>query len=419
MSALLLKNARLDGYTEPQDLLIEGGSISRVTRAGSSSDAHPAEVLDAGGRAVVPGFVETHLHLDKALLDERMPNLEGTLEGAIKVTGALKSRFTMEDVLERSRKVLDMAIAQGTTAIRTQPDVDPIARTIGADAMLTLRDEYRGRVDLQVVAFPQEGIVKAPGTIEMLEDCLRNGADVVGGCTYNEVDVDTCKEHIRQVFDLAERYSVPVDMHTDFWVDDSDPRYALVEHIADVTIERGMQGKVSLGHMTSLASLSGAHRVAVWDRIKEAGINIVVLPFTDMHLNARKDDHDVRRGVAPVKLMWDVEVSVGLSSNNVRNAFTPYGNADLMDVALFMAQVGHMGSPDDFRHLMNTITYENARIIGVDAGYGVRVGDRADLVVLDAPNPATALLDRAVRTAVVKGGRIVARTEKTTQLFRI
>ena len=419
MSALLLKNARLDGYPQPQDLLIDNGSIARVTPSGSTSDVDAGEVLDAGGRAVVPGFVETHLHLDKALLDERMPNLAGTLEGAIKVTGALKARFTTEDVLERSRKVLDMAIAQGTTAIRTQPDVDPIARTIGADAMLTLRDEYRGRVDLQVVAFPQEGIVKAPGTIEMMEDCLRNGADVVGGCTYNEVDVDTCKEHIRQVFDLAEKYSVPVDMHTDFWVDDSDPRYALVEHIADVTIERGMQGKVTLGHMTSLASLSGAHRVAVWDRIKEAGINIVVLPFTDMHLNARTDDHDVRRGVAPVKLMWDVEVSVGLSSNNVRNAFTPFGNADLMDVALFMAQVGHMGSPDDFRHLMNTITYDNARIIGVDTGYGVRVGDRADLVVLDAPDPATALLNRAVRTAVVKGGRIVARTDTTTQLFRV
>ncbi len=417
MSALLLKNARLDGYSEAQDLLIEDGSITRIAQSGAL-DTPAGEVVDAGGRAVVPGFVETHLHLDKALLDERMPNLAGTLEGAIKVTGALKARFTMEDVLERSRKVLDMAIAQGTTAIRTQPDVDPIAHTIGADAMLTLRDEYRGRVDLQVVAFPQEGIIKAPGTFEMMEECLRNGADVVGGCTYNEADVDACKEHIKQVFDLAEKYSVPVDMHTDFWVDDSDPRYALVEYIADVTIERGMQGKVTLGHMTSLASLSGGHRVEVWDRIKEAGINIVVLPFTDMHLNARNDDHNVRRGVAPVKLMWDVEVSVGLSSNNVRNAFTPFGNADLMDVALFMAQVGHMGSPDDFRHLMNTITYENARIIGVDDGYGVRVGDRADLVVLDAADPATALLDRAVRTAVLKGGRVVARTEKATELFR-
>lgn len=414
MSAMLLMNVLLDGYPETQDILIEDGSISRIAATGTLPN--PGEVLDAQGRAVVPGFVETHLHLDKALLDERMPNLAGTLEGAIKVTGALKARFTPEDVLERSRKVLDMAIAQGTTAIRTQPDVDPIAHTIGADAMLALRDEYRGRVDLQVVAFPQEGILKAPGTLELMEQCLRNGADVVGGCTYNEPDLDSCKEHVRQVFDLAEKYQVPVDMHTDFWVDDSDPRYALVEHIAEVTVARGMQGQVTLGHMTSLASLSGAHRVEVWDRIKEAGINIVVLPFTDMHLNARNDDHNVRRGVAPVKLMWDVEVSVGLSSNNVRNAFTPFGNADLMDVALFMAQVGHMGSPDDFRRLVHTITYDNARIIGIDQGYGVKVGDRADLVVLDGTDPATALLDRAVRTAVIKGGRVVARTQKTTEL---
>lgn len=418
MSALLLKNTRLDDYTEAQDLLIENGTIAKVAPVGTLSDVPTEDVIDCEGRAVLPGFVETHLHLDKALLDERMPNLAGTLEGAIKVTGALKSQFTMDDVLERSRKVLDMAIAQGTTAIRTQPDVDPIAHTIGADAMLTLRDEYRGLIDLQVVAFPQEGIIKAPGTIEMMEECLRNGADVVGGCTYNEPDVDTCKEHIRQVFDLAEKYDVPVDMHTDFWVDDSDPRYALVEHIADVTIERGMQGRVTLGHMTSLASLSGSHRVEVWDRIKQADLNIVVLPFTDMHLNARNDDHNIRRGVAPVKLMWDVDINVGLSSNNVRNAFTPFGNADLLDVALFMAQVGHMGSPDDFRHLLQTITYANAKIIGINSGYGLKVGDRADLVVLDAADGPTGLLDRAVRTAVIKGGRIVARTQKTTELFR-
>ena len=418
MSAMLLKNAHLDDFAEAQDILIENGKIARVAPAGVLPEPRTEDVLDCEGRAVVPGFVETHLHLDKALLDARMPNLAGTLEGAIKVTGALKAQFTMEDVLERSRKVLDMAIAQGTTCIRTQPDVDPIVGTLGADAMLTLRDEYRGMIDLQVVAFPQEGIIKAPGELEMLEECLRNGADVIGGCTYNEVDVQTCKDHIHQVFDLAEKYDVPVDMHTDFQVDDSDPRYALVEHIADVTIERGMQGRVTLGHMTSLGSLSGQHRVQVWDKIKQANLNIVVLPFTDMHLNARGDDGNVRRGVAPVKLMWDVGINVGISSNNVRNAFTPFGNADLLDVALFMAQVGHMGAPADFQHLLKTITYGNAKIIGVDDGYGLKVGDRADLVVLDAPDPSEALLGRAVRTAVIKSGRIVARTQKTTEVFR-
>lgn len=418
MSALLLKNGRLDDYAEPQDLLLEKGRIAVIAPAGAVAAARADEVLDCEGCAVLPGFVETHLHLDKALLDERMPNLAGTLEGAIKVTGALKSQFTMDDVLERSRKVLDMAIAQGTTVIRTQPDVDPIVGTLGVDAMLALRDEYRGRVDLQVVAFPQEGIIKAPGVVELLEECLRNGADVVGGCTYNEADVDACKAHVQQVFDLAEKYNVPVDMHCDFQVDDSDPRYGLVEYIAGVTIERGMQGRVTLGHMTSLAALEGQHRVEVWNRIKQADLNIVVLPFTDMHLNARNDDHNIRRGIAPVKLMWAVDITVGISSNNVRNAFTPFGNADLMDVALFLAQVGHMGSPDDFQRLIRTITYTNAKIVGVNNGYGTKVGDRADLVVLDAPDAPTGLLKRAVRTAVIKEGKIVARTKKTTRLFR-
>lgn len=420
MPALLLKNARLDDVDGARDIAVDDGVISAVAATGTLPTKDVAdEVIDCNGRVVLPGFVEPHLHLDKALLDQRLPNLAGTLEGAIKVTGALKAQFTMEDVLARSRTVLDMAIANGTTAIRTHPDVDPIARTLGAEAMLALRDEYRGRIDLQVVAFPQEGIIKAPGTLELMEDCLRKGADVVGGCTYIEPDLEQCKEHVRAVFDLAEKYDVPVDMHTDFWVDDSDPRYALVEHIAKVTVDRGMQGRVTLGHMTSLASLSGAHRVSVWDAIKRAGINIVSLPFTDLHLNARGDDHDVRRGVAPVKLMWDVGISVGLSSNNIRNAFTPFGNADLLDVALFMAQVGHMGSPDDFSRLLRTITYANAKIIGIDEGYGLRVGDRADLVVLDAADGTTGLLDRAVRTAVVKGGRIVARSSKDTELFSV
>lgn len=416
MGSILLRNVHLHGYEGLQDVAVEGPRIREVAVSGALQGAD--EVIDCEGRALLPGFVETHLHLDKALLDARMPNLAGTLEGAIKVTGALKAGFTIEDVLERARKVLDMAIANGTTAIRVHPDVDPIAHTVGADAMFMLRDEYRDRVDLQVVAFPQEGIIKALETVELLERCLKNGADVIGGCTYNEPTVEDCKAHVQKVFDLAEKYGVPVDMHSDFAEDGTDPRYALAEYIANVTIERGMQGKVTLGHMTSLAGLSGERRIAMWDLLKRAGINVTVLPFTDMYLNGRKDDHDVRRGVAPVKLMWDVGVSVGLSSNNVRNAFTPFGNADLMDVALFMAQVGHLGAPADFQHLMDTITYSNAQILGIQQGYGVRPGDRADLVVLDAPDAPTALLDRAVRTLVLKHGKVVARTTRTTHLAK-
>lgn len=418
MSNLVVRNVVVPGAPGPRTILIENGRIAQVERAEASPERDGVPVVEGEGRAVLPSFVEPHLHLDKALLDARLPNLDGTLAGAIKVTGALKSQFTVEDCVDRARQVLDMAIANGTGMIRSHPDVDPIARLVGAEAMFQLREEYRGRIDLQVVAFPQEGIVKAPGEVELLEECLRNGADVVGGCTYNEPTLEQCHEHIDTVFDLAEKYDVPVDMHCDFAVDTADPRYTLVEHIADVTIARGMQGRVSLGHMTSLAALAAPHRIQVWDKIRQAGLNIVVLPFTDMHLNARDDDHDVRRGVAPVNLMWDVGLSVGISSNNVRNAFTPFGNADILDVALFLAQVGHMGSPAQFQHLLDTITYKNAEIVGISDGYGLKVGDRADLVVLDNDDPVDALLSRSVRSAVVKGGRVVAQTARTTTLDR-
>lgn len=417
MSDVVLADVNI-GTEKDRSVLIRDGRIAAIEADRQLLETGPdTEVIECGHRALIPGIVEPHMHLDKALLDSRMPNLEGTLEGAIKVTGALKSQFTTEDVLERSRKVLDMAIAHGTTLIRCHPDTDPIEGLIGVEAMLALREEYRGRIDLQVVAFPQEGIIKAPGTLELMDRAMAEGADVVGGCTYNEPTLEECLRHIDAVFDLAEKYDAPVDMHCDFQVDTSDPRHALVEHIADVTIARGWQGRVTLGHVTSLGSLSGQHRIEVWDRIKQAGINIVPLPFTDMHLNARGDDHNIRRGIAPIALMWATGVSVGLSSNNVRNAFTPYGNADLMDVALFAAQTGHMGAPSDFEKLMDTITTQNARIVGVDEGYGTQVGDRADLVVLDAPDAATALLDRAVRSWVLKAGRVVATTTTETTLF--
>ncbi|SER97698.1 cytosine deaminase [Propionibacterium cyclohexanicum] len=418
MAELVLADVNI-GKSTSRNVLIREGTIASIAATLGALHAQPgATLIECGHRALVPGFVEPHMHLDKALLDARMPNLEGTLEGAIAVTGALKGQFTLEDVTERARLVLDMAIAHGTTFIRCHPDVDPIEKLIGVEALLALREEYRGRVDLQIVAFPQEGILKAPGTYELMDQAMAAGAEVVGGCTYNEPTLEGCLRHIDMVFDLAAKYDAPVDMHCDFQVDTSDPRYALVEHIADVTIARGWEGRVTLGHVTSLASLSGKHRIEVWDRIKQAGINIVPLPFTDMHLNARGDDHNIRRGIAPISLMWATGVSVGLSSNNVRNAFTPFGNADLMDVALFSAQTGHMGAPADFEQLIDTITYRNASIVGIAEGYGVSVGDRADLVVLDAPDQGTALLDRAVRSWVIKAGRVVSTTSITTTLTR-
>ncbi|MCL2465618.1 MAG: amidohydrolase family protein, partial [Micrococcales bacterium] len=268
MPDLILADVNV-GTSTDRNVLIRDGRIAQIAADRADlGDLTGADVIECDHRALIPGIVEPHMHLDKALLDARKPNLEGTLEAAIKVTGALKAEFTLDDVLDRSRQVLDMAIANGTTLIRCHPDVDPIEKSLGADAMIQLRDEYRGRIDLQVVTFPQEGIVKAPGTYELMDRAMAAGADVVGGCTYNEPTVEQCYEHIAKVFDLAEKYDAPVDMHCDFQVDTTDPRYALVEHIADVTIERNWQGRVTLGHVTALGSLSGQRRAEVtWPRV--------------------------------------------------------------------------------------------------------------------------------------------------------
>ena len=238
---LLITNARVWDDRPPVDIAVEG---ERITAIEPGIEADAGRTIDAGGRAVLPGFVEPHVHLDKALIYRRQPTRDGTLEEAIRLTGQLKAEQDRDDVLDRSRAVLDMAIAHGTIAIRAHPDVDPIQELLGVETAVTLREEYRDLLDLDVVAFPQEGIVKAPGTKELMEEALRIGANVVGGCPYNERTWEETKAHIDTVFELARRFDAPVDMHADFADDASDPATPPPRYIADQTIKHGFEGRV-------------------------------------------------------------------------------------------------------------------------------------------------------------------------------
>jgi cytosine/creatinine deaminase len=410
---LVLRDARIDDEGALVDIAISGGRISAIGKA----DATPEEIT-CNGRVVIPGLIEPHLHLDKALLDYERPNLEGTLTAAIKITGELKAAFTPEGVRDRARHVLDQAIANGTTAVRAHPDVDPIVGLLSLDVMLELREEYAGTIDLQVVAFPQEGIIKAPGTTELLREALRRGADVAGGCSYNENDLADCRAHVDVVFELAAERGVPVDIHADFADNADDPRFALAGYIAEATTRMGMAGKVTLGHMTSLAGRPPAERSEVMARLAEAGVAVVPLPATDMHLGGRGDTINVRRGIAPVRELWAAGVTTAYSSNNVRNAFTPYGNADMLDIGLFLAQASHLSGPGDLARVLDMATGQAASVIGIADRYGLRVGCDADLVVLSAHRVADILLDRPDRCYVIKRGRVVARTSRTSELFR-
>jgi cytosine/creatinine deaminase len=412
---LLIRRARIDDDAPLTDIVIDAG---RIVALATDWDGTAGEEIDVAGRAVVPGFIEPHIHLDKAMWHRARPPLAGTLEEAIRVTGELKSRCDRADMLARARRVLDMAVRNGTVAMRTHPDVDPIQQLLGVETMLELRDEYRDLINLQIVAFPQEGLIKAPGTLQLMEEALTLGADVAGGCPYNERTREDTEAHIDAVFALAQRHGVDIDLHADFADDTADTRFFATEYIARRTIETGYQGRVSLGHVTSLGSLPPVQLAPLVELLADARIHIVTLPATDLYLGARHDTANPRRGLTPLRALVDGGVNVAYSSNNVRNAFTPFGNADVLTIGNLLAHAAQFGTPAQQAQILAMGTVNAARAIGIQNGYGIAPGRFADLVVLDTHWIADVLLDMPPRAWVVKRGRITVTTHHCCEIHR-
>ncbi|THF81312.1 amidohydrolase family protein [Cohnella fermenti] len=356
-------------------------------------------VFDASGYVALPGLVETHIHLDKAFLTERMPGEAADLKEAIAMTAALKGGYSPEDIGARSRRLLDRASRFGVTRMRTQVEIDPILRLMSWESAAGLKKEYAGRIELQLVAFPQEGIFWQPGTAELLEEAARAGADAIGGVPYNDRD---SLEHLDYVFRLAESFGLPVDLHLDF---SDDPEQLAIADVIELTKKFGLQGKVAVGHLTSLGSAEPdtARRIAAG--MAEAGIHAMTLPATDLYLNGRQDAYRVRRGLTPVKLLLDAGVNVVFGSNNVRNAFTPFGTGDPLDIALLLGQTAHMGSAREARLLAEMCTSRAAEALGSRGTKGLEEGEPADLVLVKADGILDVVYDRPRERIVWKGGR--------------
>jgi cytosine deaminase len=412
---ILIRNVRIADDAPLTDIAIDG---SRIVAIEPGIAAEAATHIDAGGRAAIPGLLEPHLHLEKAFLHRRMPARSGTLEEAIRITGILKGKQERDDVLARSRQVLDMAVKNGTVAIRAHPDVDVIQGLIGVETALELKQEYAGLVDLQVVAFPQEGILKSPGTIELMAEAMKLGADVVGGCPYNEITWADTQRHIDMVFDLAQKHGAPVDMHADFADDTSDQRFFSATYTARKAIDCGYQGRVSLGHVTSLGALAPDEAKPVLELLREADVNIVTLPATDVYLGGRKDATNQRRGLTPVRALRDAGVNVTFASNNIRNAFTPFGKADPLLIGNFLAHLAQFGTPDNQAYVLQMGTQCAARAMGIERDYGIAVGKKADLVILDTWQVADALLDIPLRSWVIKNGRVTVVARQECEIHR-
>lgn len=395
MIELVIRSARIAGRTGTADIGIERGRILAIE---GSLAATAAEEVDAGGRLVAPGFIETHIHLDKSCILDRCRAEEGTLEEAIAEVAAAKRDFTPEDVHARGVRTLEKCISNGTTHMRTHLEVDPGIGLRGLEGILPLRDEYRFALDLELCVFPQEGLLNNPGTDELMVEALRGGCEVVGAAPYTDSDPHG---QIDRVFELAREFDVDIDMHLDFGAtaDELD-----VEYVARRTEATGWGGRVTVGHVTKLSLVPPARLTEVGRRLADVGVNVTVLPSTDLYLMGRHEDHAVLRGVTPVHRLLELGVNCSLSTNNVLNPFTPFGDCSLVRMANLYANIAQVGRAGDVVECFEMVTSRSARILRLP-DYGVAVGCQADLVILDCADPAEAVAEVVPALAGFKRGR--------------
>jgi cytosine/creatinine deaminase len=404
VSDATLRACRVPGREGLFDISVENGRIAAFATY-DPSRVHTGPLIDVGGRVVTPGLVEAHIHLDKALLSERISTPGASVREAIRLVGEAKRGFTVEDIMARSRRVLDLAVAAGTTAMRAHVEVDPIVGLTGMEAMLALKAEYAPALELQLCAFAQEGIVQAPGTEALLRRALQMGAEVVGGCPYNDTNPF---EHIEIVFRLALAFGADVDFHVDFF---DEPEHLHVREIIERTRATKWQERVAVGHLTELAAVPPAQQDEIIAGLRDTGIGVICMPATDLYLMGRGDDVNPRRGLTPVRRLLAAGVPVALASNNIRNPFTTVGTADLAHMTFLAAVAAHMGTPADLRQLVETVTAHPARILRL-RDYGLASGAHADLVVWDCERVEDIVAGLPARVLVMRRGRVTVEHER-------
>src|SRR6266403_274800 len=392
---LLLRRARRaeDGQALV-DIAVADGRIVEIAQR-ITAEA-PAEDLD--GRLVIAGFVESHIHLDKSRILERCESERGTLEEAIASVASAKRSFTEADIYARGRHTLEQAIIHATTRMRTHVEIDPRVGLKGFNAVLRLKRDYAWAIDLQICAFPQEGLTNDPGAEELLVEACEQGADVIGGCPYT--DTDPVKQ-IARIFDIAGRFDLDVDFHLDF---DLDPSWMHLDDVCRQTDTHGWGGRVAVGHVTKLSAVDPSRLAEIGRRLANCGVAVTVLPATDLFLMGRDHASHVPRGVAPVHRLLGQGVICSLATNNVLNPFTPFGDCSLIRMANLYANTAQLGSARDLQACFDMITTLPARLMNA-ADYGIAVGHPADLVVLDSRDPAMAVAELAQPLFALKRGR--------------
>jgi cytosine/creatinine deaminase len=393
---LIVRNAATlqGGELVVVDIGLAGTAIAAI----SPSLKTEARELDAAGCLVVPGMIETHIHLDKTCILDRCRVEEGTVAEAVRETAAAKRGFTVEDVYARGKRTLERCITQGTMRMRTHVELDPGIGMIGFEAVDQLARDYAWAMNLELCVFPQEGLTNNPGTEELLIEGLRRGARAIGAVPYFDTDP---KAQIDRIFAIARDFDAEIDMHLDLA---ETTQGMQIEYVCRKTEEFGWGGRVAVGHVTQMSLLPPERFGAIATQLANAGVAVTILPSTDLHLMGRSHDHAVPRGVVPAEPLRRAGVTCSISTNNILNPFTPYGDGSLVRMANLYANVCHVSRPADLAGCLDMITASAARLMRLE-DYGIRVGGPADLVCLDAGNPAEAVATLAQPLWGVKGGR--------------
>ena len=410
---LVIRNARIRGESSLRDIGIQDGKI--VAIKDTIKDSCDFEVA-AGGRLTVPGFVNTHIHLDKCLTGERTRSAysAGSLD-IIPAAAQVKKQFSVEDIISRALRCLKLAVSHGTTAIRTFADVDSIGGLTAVKALLEVKKRVQHDIYVDIVAFPQEGILTDPQAEELLHKAMELGANIVGGIPWYEMIDEDAKKHIDIVFEIAKKYDSDIHMLID---DTDDPDSRTLHYYAIKTIREGYEGRVSASHCGALAAYNDVYAKKVISLVKRAGMTIVANPHISLMLGGRMDKQPIRRAITRVKELAQNGVNVASGQDDVDDPYYPFGRADMLEIAHFMTHAAQLNSPPEIDLAFDVVTSNGARALRLQ-DYGIGIGRQADLVILDAQSVGEALRMQSDKRWVIKGGKIVAETQRSTKLNMI
>jgi len=410
---LLLRHVQLHRQQGLVDIAIEQGHFVRIAPDLSSESAD--HELDVAGRLVVPPFIDAHVHLDAVLtVGQPRYNTSGTLLEGIQIWSERKPSLTREDVKQRALEEIRWEVAQGTLHIRSHVDVcDPNLTALRA--LLEVREEVRDICDLQLVAFPQDGILSFPNGRELMRKAMQLGCDVVGGIPHYEWTRDMGVEDVHYAFALAKEFNRDIDCHCD---ETDDPLSRFTEVVAADTMVQGWQGRVTASHCTAMHSYDNAYAFKLIRLLAQAQVNVIANPYDNVALQGRFDTYPKRRGITRVKELLAAGVNVSLGHDSIMDPWFPLGKGDMLAVAQLAVLLCHMSGYEEINDVFDLITTRAAKTLRIQEQYGIEEGKPADFLVLDAPSAFEAIRLVPARLHVFKAGREIASTTPSTSMIK-